>query len=106
MSSSVGGPLGTARGSVDRFDQGETAAAFAALASELRVFLNGTKKILDDCLVATKIIDYRGRGALILVSRRSEEHTSELQSLTKLVCRLLLEKKNIIQYLVTEPNLG
>src|SRR5215213_10546914 len=26
-------------------------------------------------------------------SRRSEEHTSELQSLTNLVCRLLLEKK-------------
>src|SRR5437016_10484083 len=29
-------------------------------------------------------------------SRRSEEHTSELQSLTNLVCRLLLEKKNKI----------
>src|SRR5437016_11021607 len=27
-------------------------------------------------------------------SMRSEEHTSELQSLTNLVCRLLLEKKN------------
>src|SRR5258706_3862013 len=27
-------------------------------------------------------------------SPRSEEHTSELQSLTNLVCRLLLEKKN------------
>src|SRR2546423_10000923 len=27
------------------------------------------------------------------VSRRSEEHTSELQSLAYLVCRLLLEKK-------------
>src|SRR5438093_9002788 len=27
-------------------------------------------------------------------STRSEEHTSELQSLTNLVCRLLLEKKN------------
>src|SRR5438046_5506377 len=27
---------------------------------------------------------------------RSEEHTSELQSLTKLVCRLLLEKKNTV----------
>src|SRR5438093_6804844 len=27
---------------------------------------------------------------------RSEEHTSELQSLTKLVCRLLLEKKKSI----------
>src|SRR5258706_10163788 len=26
--------------------------------------------------------------------RRSEEHTSELQSLNNLVCRLLLEKKN------------
>src|SRR5258706_9314846 len=28
-----------------------------------------------------------------LRGRRSEEHTSELQSLTNLVCRLLLEKK-------------
>src|SRR5258706_5749299 len=27
------------------------------------------------------------------VTERSEEHTSELQSLTNLVCRLLLEKK-------------
>src|SRR5258706_13846900 len=27
---------------------------------------------------------------------RSEEHTSELQSLTNLVCRLLLEKKKIV----------
>src|SRR5438093_9548085 len=29
----------------------------------------------------------------ILAKTRSEEHTSELQSLTNLVCRLLLEKK-------------
>src|SRR5258705_2673409 len=29
-----------------------------------------------------------------LVAKRSEEHTSELQSLRHLVCRLLLEKKN------------
>src|SRR3712207_8645490 len=29
-----------------------------------------------------------------VVSRRSEEHTSELQSRQYLVCRLLLEKKN------------
>src|SRR5947199_5968678 len=28
---------------------------------------------------------------------RSEEHTSELQSLRHLVCRLLLEKKNLAQ---------
>src|SRR5690625_6555202 len=29
---------------------------------------------------------------------RSEEHTSELQSRGHLVCRLLLEKKNILNY--------
>src|SRR2546425_12976751 len=34
----------------------------------------------------------RRRGAL-----RSEEHTSELQSLAYLVCRLLLEKKKIMK---------
>src|SRR5258706_8591652 len=36
-----------------------------------------------------------GAGALVTapVAERSEEHTSELQSLTNLVCRLLLEKK-------------
>src|SRR5437016_8780872 len=28
-----------------------------------------------------------------MLQKRSEEHTSELQSLTNLVCRLLLEKK-------------
>src|SRR5258706_6982400 len=43
---------------------------------------------------------------------RSEEHTSELQSLTNLVCRLLLEKKNLISSLRSlaverlEPNGG
>ena len=30
---------------------------------------------------------------LLVFGRRSEEHTSELQSRTNLVCRLLLEKK-------------
>src|SRR5262249_61804115 len=35
-----------------------------------------------------------GENALFRWARRSEEHTSELQSLTNLVCRLLLEKKN------------
>src|SRR5436190_16907401 len=33
-------------------------------------------------------------GKLIFVTARSEEHTSELQSHSDLVCRLLLEKKN------------
>src|SRR2546427_7023882 len=34
-----------------------------------------------------------GRPATIRVNGRSEEHTSELQSQSNLVCRLLLEKK-------------
>src|SRR5690606_41665906 len=32
--------------------------------------------------------------AMLAIYRRSEEHTSELQSRENLVCRLLLEKKN------------
>src|SRR5205823_13280824 len=36
---------------------------------------------------------------------RSEEHTSELQSLAYLVCRLLLEKKNKLGKLVGLPQL-
>src|SRR2546428_9432105 len=31
-------------------------------------------------------------------ARRSEEHTSELQSRSDLVCRLLLEKKNVLHH--------
>src|SRR5437016_10172851 len=35
----------------------------------------------------------RAAGGDVTRQKRSEEHTSELQSLTNLVCRLLLEKK-------------
>src|SRR3989441_7143571 len=38
---------------------------------------------------------------LLAAEERSEEHTSELQSLAYLVCRLLLEKKKEISYLVS-----
>src|SRR5205823_7610322 len=51
-----------------------------------------------------KLMDERRLDALIYPTwsnpprlRRSEEHTSELQSLAYLVCRLLLEKKKKIQ---------
>src|SRR2546425_9586069 len=43
-----------------------------------------------------------GQQLLGIVARRSEEHTSELQSLAYLVCRLLLEKKKIICSVVVE----
>src|SRR6478672_13364092 len=35
-----------------------------------------------------------GRRLVLVLDQRSEEHTSELQSRSDLVCRLLLEKKN------------
>src|SRR2546427_5720170 len=45
-------------------------------------------------LAATRGLDLRARNAdPDRGSRRSEEHTSELQSQSNLVCRLLLEKK-------------
>src|SRR3712207_7956669 len=39
----------------------------------------------------------------VLVHGRSEEHTSELQSRQYLVCRLLLENKNVSGLSVTHP---
>src|SRR5687767_15683534 len=37
--------------------------------------------------------------AALTCTSRSEEHTSELQSLAYLVCRLLLEKKKTLQHI-------
>src|SRR2546423_3927474 len=47
----------------------------------------------------------RGRRlpALGWLLRRSEEHTSELQSLAYLVCRLLLEKKKVHAVVCAHP---
>src|SRR5437016_6373935 len=58
---------------------------------------DGNFECVEELLAASN----RGpRGTLNVVAKlrppvveRSEEHTSELQSLTNLVCRLLLEKK-------------
>src|SRR2546425_9100430 len=54
-----------------------------------------------DLQVAGGVVDFRRAKARVLLDEpaaerrlhRSEEHTSELQSLAYLVCRLLLEKK-------------
>src|SRR5258705_7852094 len=40
---------------------------------------------------------------LLQVEDRSEEHTSELQSLRHLVCRLLLEKKKNSKIVISQP---
>src|SRR5258706_104309 len=42
---------------------------------------------------------------LFALNNRSEEHTSELQSLTNLVCRLLLEKKKYRRRVYTRVRL-
>src|SRR2546430_13121420 len=48
----------------------------------------------DGAFVVLSDIEERGgRETLRLIEARSEEHTSELQSQSNLVCRLLLEKK-------------
>src|SRR5438034_7688244 len=51
----------------------------------------------DAALKAAEILDdtmfYKESHRLLFRSMRSEEHTSELQSHSDLVCRLLLEKK-------------
>src|SRR5205814_10440581 len=56
---------------------------------------------LDDACHSLLAVHHRGhrhrQGTLGLAPARSEEHTSELQSLRHLVCRLLLEKKKKIK---------
>src|SRR5207237_2342915 len=43
--------------------------------------------------VAQDVLDKERNVVFVFAERRSEEHTSELQSHLNLVCRLLLEKK-------------
>src|SRR5256886_11381785 len=63
-----------------------------------QIFNDGNEDFAWDAVwdVATRI-DSTGWTAefRIPLSQRSEEHTSELQSQSNLVCRLLLEKKNL-----------
>src|SRR5256886_5699695 len=47
-------------------------------------------------LLARMKADDRFRDVPVLMISRSEEHTSELQSQSNLVCRLLLEKKKVV----------
>src|SRR3989441_7352022 len=57
-------------------------------AERARPFLEQLERFLRDKVDSDRI-DREGE-----IPDRSEEHTSELQSLAYLVCRLLLEKKN------------
>src|SRR5688572_33453555 len=56
--------------------------------------LNQTKSIMESLsLFTVKVITNSLKDCQKLTELRSEEHTSELQSQSNLVCRLLLEKK-------------
>src|SRR5258706_8661861 len=52
-----------------------------------------TRCSLASCQAASEFP--RSASVIRFLGLRSEEHTSELQSLTNLVCRLLLEKKKL-----------
>src|SRR5437016_9019897 len=59
----------------------------------------GARNAVQACVIATDSSSHPRTElesvAITQACTRSEEHTSELQSLTNLVCRLLPEKKNI-----------
>src|SRR5258706_5670476 len=58
------------------------------------LFLDVGEDLRGDAVEAALCIPVRRRRVAVdRAEVRSEEHTSELQSLTNLVCRLLLEKK-------------
>src|SRR5205814_7197765 len=60
------------------------------IADDHPLFRNGLRTLFETT-PDIEVIDAVSDGAEVV---RSEEHTSELQSLRHLVCRLLLEKKN------------
>src|SRR5947208_4884528 len=59
------------------------------------VILTGGQVVSEEIGVKLEnvTLDMLGRARKVVVTKRSEEHTSELQSPDHLVCRLLLEKK-------------
>src|SRR2546430_11825696 len=71
------------------------ALAYSDLPEKRMIFVNGHKYVEGDVIEGRlRVEEIQEDGvALSEEGRRSEEHTSELQSQSNLVCRLLLEKK-------------
>src|SRR5258705_9946076 len=67
---------------------------YTTLFRSKKVALQGN---LDPAVLTTPDANVREHARRALDAFRSEEHTSELQSLRHLVCRLLLEKKKKTQ---------
>src|SRR5688500_20013699 len=70
-------------------------AVAARAASRGGIFFSSTKrKMFSSTTMASSMTMPTISTSASMVTLRSEEHTSELQSPCNLVCRLLLEKKN------------
>src|SRR2546430_11993082 len=69
-----------------------TAAELSAKYINDRFLPDKAIDVIDEAGAAVKLLPKRKRPKTL--EPRSEEHTSELQSQSNLVCRLLLEKKN------------
>src|SRR5690242_21059093 len=66
---------------------------YTTLFRSLDVDKKPRNRVHDADRIGARVDGDRGRFADARAHRRSEEHTSELQSHVNLVCRLLLEKK-------------
>src|SRR2546430_13160862 len=63
------------------------------LAAEDTPFIQKIRR--DAIVLITPIVETDGHDRMVDINMRSEEHTSELQSQSNLVCRLLLETKRV-----------
>src|SRR5206468_9921134 len=72
-----------------RFDVVLTENLFGDILSDEAAAITGSLGMLASATIGGQVDLYEP------VHGRSEEHTSELQSRSDLVCRLLLEKKNV-----------
>src|SRR5687767_15423753 len=75
--------LGVVRGITVR-----SRSIFGTIGGALQTLAGGNITLFTELCEKT-----RGEAFAMMLDHRSEEHTSELQSLAYLVCRLLLEKK-------------
>src|SRR3712207_7655604 len=99
------GPPGTGKTLLSKAIAGEVNVPFiyASASSFNNMFMGVANLRVMRLFTKARKFSERFGGAVIFMdeldavgSRRSEEHTSELQSRQYLVCRLLLEKKKII----------
>src|SRR5687767_13348895 len=91
--------LGTTRGDRLKSTRGDVGAAARLWPSGTTVMVVSPSVTVSEELSVARVTarpSIRSPFAELVstISTRSEEHTSELQSLAYLVCRLLLEKKN------------